>query len=129
MRVPAWTNLFFLVFFLSLHFFLIVGCRCLAHTFLLPFQASTSAVLSFIPRPRRCSHSSASAVLPFLGLGRAPFPRPRPCSLSSASAVLRRPLPPNLIPRALCRQNQIKPRKLSNQRRTMGMNVRKLLKA
>jgi hypothetical protein len=63
--------------------------------------ALASAVLPFlgaglggapIPRPRRCSHSSASAlaVLPFLGvrLGGAPIPwrRPWQCSHSLASA-------------------------------------------
>jgi hypothetical protein len=53
-------------------------------------SVSASAVLPFlglglggapIPRPRRCSHSSASEVLPFLGvgLGNAPIPRRRPC--------------------------------------------------
>jgi hypothetical protein len=90
--VPAAsTNLFILSFFLSLHFLLIVGCRLVPPS--LKFLGAGPSCKP-IPRrrPRRCSHSSASAsaVLPFLGvgLGGAPIPRrrPRQCSHSSASA-------------------------------------------
>ena len=46
---------------------------------------------------RFSSHSSTSAVLPFLDVGGAPIPRPWRCSNSSASAVLRKPMRPFLV--------------------------------
>jgi hypothetical protein len=59
--VSALTNLFFLAFFLSLHFVLVVGCL------LFPVHRC-SYVPATIPRLWQSSHSSASTVLPFVSL-------------------------------------------------------------